>query len=83
MQTNTLPTHQSFIRNGFGTIFQVHYQGEQVILKNHQTEKLNALSLKVFTQLWKNKNYDTVKNPSSIREMLDTRAIASRFLVKE
>jgi hypothetical protein len=83
MQTNTLPTHQSFIRNGFGTIFQVHYQGEQVILKNHQTEKLIGLSLTVFKQLWKNKNYDTVINPNSVREYLDTRAIASRFLIKE
>ena len=83
MQTSTLPTNQSYIRNGFGQQFQVHYQGEQVILKNYQTGKLTQLSLRVFTQLWKNKNYDTVINPNSTREYLDTRSIASRFLIKE
>ena len=83
MQTNTLPANQSYIRNGYGQQFQVHYQGEQVILKNHQTGKLTQLSLRVFAQLWKNKNYDTVINPDSTREYLDTRALASRFLIKE
>jgi hypothetical protein len=83
MKTNTLPANQSYIRNGFGQQFQIHYQGERVLLQNHYTGKLNLLSLTVFTQLWKNKNYDTVINPNSISEHLDTRAIASRFLVKE
>lgn len=83
MQTNKLPNHQSYIRNGFGQTFRVHYQAERVILENHQTGKLIALSLTIFQQLWKNRNYDTVNNPNSIRELVDTRAIASRFLIKE
>jgi hypothetical protein len=83
MQTNKLPENSTYIRNGFGQQFRVHYQEESVILQNYHTGKLTQLSLRVFTQLWKNRNYDTVINPNSIRESLDTKAIASRFLIKE
>lgn len=82
-KTNNLPTNKSFIRNGFGETFKVHYQEDQTILQNHQTGKLRFLPTESFAKLYSNNNYVTVINPNSIREMLDTKAIGSRYLIRE
>ena len=82
-KANNLPTNKSFIRNGFGQTFKVHYQEDQTILQNHQTGKLSVMSTDIFTKLYRNNNYVTVNNPNSIRELLDTKAIGSRFLIRE
>ena len=54
-KTNNLPKNKSFIRNGFGQTFEVHYQEDQTILRNRQTGKLSILPTETFTKLYRNK----------------------------
>ena len=80
--TNT-PSVGNYIRNGFGSIFQIIAITEKrIVLKDFHTDRDLRMSTSVFEKMWKNKNYDLVRNPQSIREKIDTASIASRFLIK-
>jgi hypothetical protein len=83
VNTTNIPSVGNYIRNGFGSTFQIIEKTEKrTSLKDFYTGKELHMSTSVFEQLWKNKNYDTVRNPESIREKMDSASIASRFLIK-
>jgi hypothetical protein len=76
------PELNGYIRNSAGNTFQItEFTEERVGMKPYDFNgKSVVMGRRVFDQMCKNKNFDTVNNPSNIHERMDTKQFASRFL---